>query len=224
MFRSGDSSERRLPACVYCLTNLEMIHKQIKKAKQIDPDTGWHSRGYLPHFDDSEVIQFITFRLANSLPRDFLRRLKSKLDSKQITDIEYHHAIESCLDRLHGPDHLKNELIAAIVEDNLLYLDGQKYKLLHWVIMPNHVHLLLKAMVGITLASIMHSMKSYTANRANKVLETSGRFWSVEYFDRYIRNADHYSKAVAYIHANPVKAGLCEASVDWVFGCARRHE
>jgi len=146
------------------------------------------------------------------------------LDGRQISEIEYHREIESYLDRIHGPDHLANAVIAAIVEENLFKFDGQRYKLLHWVIMPNHVHLLLKAMAGITLASIMHSMKSYTPNQANKVLQTSGRFWSVEYFDRYVRNADHYAKTVRYIHNNPVKAGLCEAPSDWIFGCERRHE
>ena len=201
-----------------------MIHQRIKKAKQIEPDTGWHSRGYLPHFDGNEIIQFITFRLANSLPRHFLQSLKLKLESRHISEIEYHRAIELYLDKSHGYDHLKNEIVASIVEENLLHFDGQRYKLLHWVIMSNHIHLLLKATAGFTLASIMHSMKSYTSNQANKVLGTSGRFWSVEYFDRYIRNAAHYSKTVAYIHENPVKAGLCEKSTDWRFGCARWHE
>ena len=207
-----------------CLRDLEVIHQQIKKAKELDPNTGWHSRGYLPHFEGADVVQFITFRLANSLPRDFLRRLKVRLDARQLSQIEYHHQINTCLDKLHGPDHLRNALIAAIVEENLLYFDGERYRLLHWVIMPNHVHILLKVLAGFTLASIMHSIKSYTSNKANKVLGTSGRFWSVEYFDRYVRNADHYSNTVAYIHANPVKAGLCETPTDWPFGCARRHE
>lgn len=201
-----------------------MIHKQIQKAKEINPETAWRSRGYLPHFDGKHHIQSITFRLANSLPRNFLRNLKFRLDSRQITEIEYHREIEKFLDKGNGPQYLRLEAIARIVEENLLKFDAQKYYLLHWVIMPNHIHLLLRPIGDFSLASIMHSIKSFTANRANQLLGKTGRFWSVEYFDRYIRNADHFAKTVAYIHANPVKAGLCKNAEDWVFGCAGRHE
>ena len=200
----------------------QMIHQQIKRANEIDPDSGWHSRGYLPHFDSDETVQFVTYRLHGSLPRTFLSKLKVRLDSKQISDIEYHREIERYLDLAEGPNHLADQNIAKMIEENLLRFDGEKYILLHWVIMSNHVHLLLRILAEHSLASVMHSIKSYTANQANKVLDRDGPFWSVEYYDRYIRNAAHYGNAVSYIHRNPVKAGLCAEPSDWRFGCARR--
>jgi REP element-mobilizing transposase RayT len=66
----------------------------------------------------------------------------------------------------------------------------------------------------------MHSIKSYTAHEANKILNRKGRFWSKEYFDRFIRNQEHFNKTVSYIENNPVKAGLCKESKDWRFGSA----
>jgi REP element-mobilizing transposase RayT len=197
---------------------------RIRKAKEVDPDTGWHSRGYLPHFDGGGMVQFVTFRLANSIPRAFLKSMKNRLLSKQITDLEYHREVERFLDTGFGPNYLKNPAIASIVEENLLRFDGEKYHLLHWVIMPNHGHVVLRPLEGYPLASIVHSIKSYTANRANNILSRSGRFWSVEYYDRYIRDGKHFSNTVSYVHRNPVKAGLCPAPEDWQFGCARRHE
>jgi hypothetical protein len=63
-------------------------------------------------------------------------------------------------------------------------------------------------------------MKSYTANRANALLSRSGPFWAREYFDRYIRNGEHFTNTVAYIHNNPVKAKLCSDPSDWPFSSA----
>jgi REP element-mobilizing transposase RayT len=201
-----------------------MIHQRIRKANEIDLNTGWHSRGYLPHFDNERLIQFVTFRLADSLPANFLQQLKRRLASKQITAIEYHREVERFLDQGRGPLHLGMPNIATIVEENLLRFHGHKYELFHWVIMPNHAHITLQPLAGFTLSSILQSMKSYTASAANKALGRSGPFWSIESYDRYIRDGHHFSNTVRYIHLNPVKARLCERANDWAFGCARRHE
>jgi len=75
------------------------------------------------------------------------------------------------------------------------------------------------------LERLMHSHKSYTAHEANKVLKRSGKFWMDEYYDRYIRNPEHFRNTVAYIENNPVKAGLCAKPSDWSFSSAwfRQH-
>ena len=83
--------------------------------------------------------------------------------------------------------------------------------------MPNHVHLLCTPLQGHSLADIMHSIKSFTSNEANKILDRSGKFWQKEYFDRYIRNARQFSRAVTYIENNPVKGNLCETAEDLPF-------
>lgn len=128
--------------------------------------------------------------------------------------------VEAYLDQGHGSCYLKKPEIANLVQDALLFHDQTKYRLAAWVIMPNHVHLLCTPASGHNLAEIMHALKSYTSNEANKLLGRKGRFWQKEYFDRYIRNARHYAKVLAYIENNPVKARLCETSLDWPFGSA----
>ena len=180
----------------------------------------WHSRGYLPHFDGGEIIQFITFRLADSLPQNVLAHWKMQAERGLITDIEVQRKIERYLDTNIGNCYLNDERISSVVIETLKKFDGEKYKLIAWVLMPNHVHLLLRPLEGNSLGKIMHSIKSYTAHEANKILQLKGQFWSKEYFDRYIRNHEHYIKTVDYIENNPVKAGLCENFRDWKLGSA----
>jgi len=66
----------------------------------------------------------------------------------------------------------------------------------------------------------MHSHKSYTAHEANKLLNRTDQFWMDEYFDRYIRNAEHFRNTVKYVENNPVRAGLCSTPSDWPFSSA----
>ena len=181
----------------------------------------WHSRGYLPHFDGEFMPQFVTYRLAGTLPKKVLNDYKQRLDQGSISDIEYHDLIDAYLDKGAGMTFLGLAEIAAIVEENLLRFDEVKYKLHAWVVMPNHVHVLFTPVNEFTLTSIMHSIKSYTANKANRLLERSGKFWAAEYFDRYIRDGKHFSNTLKYIDNNPVKAGLCSDPVDWPFSSAR---
>jgi REP element-mobilizing transposase RayT len=107
-----------------------------------------------------------------------------------------------------------------MVEDALLYFDGERYRTIAWVIMPNHVHVLIETMEGYPVGQVVHSWKSYTAKQANQMLGRSGRFWFREYFDRYVRDERHFANAVQYIHDNPVKAGLAPTPEDWPFSSA----
>ena len=143
-----------------------------------------------------------------------------ELEAKQITDADFRRRIELYLDRGYGSCALRDERVAKMMQENLLHFDAVKYKLQAWVVMPNHVHLLLMPKEGHTLAEIMHSCKSYTSHEANKILHRSGRFWFPESFDRYIRNYEHFVKTVAYIENNPVKGGLCQKPCDWRFSSA----
>jgi len=70
------------------------------------------------------------------------------------------------------------------------------------------------------LSGILQSLKSYTANEANKLIGRKGQFWQKESFDRWIRDAEHFVKVVAYIENNPVKARLCKRAEDWRFSSA----
>ncbi|MFL6373461.1 MAG: transposase [Pyrinomonadaceae bacterium] len=107
-----------------------------------------------------------------------------------------------------------------MVQAALLKFHDERYRLDSWVIMPNHVHVLLRALADHPLDKILHSIKSFTALEANKMLGRRGRFWMREAFDRYIRSEAHYGHVIHYIENNPVKARLCGTPEEWEFSSA----
>ena len=179
----------------------------------------WYSRGYLPHWEAGEVPQSITFRLADSLPRKLLDQWRDEL--KNLSDdnvgLERRIRIEHALDRGHGSAYLSDPRIADIVERAFLRFDAERYRLHAWSIMPNHVHVVASPLNDLTLSSMAHSWKGFTASKANALLNRKGAFWAPEYYDRAIRDAVHFDNAIAYVALNPVKAGLCEHPEDWRF-------
>jgi putative DNA methylase len=185
-------------------------------------NAGWHSRGYLPHFDGIELPQFITIHLADSIPSKVIKRWQEELSSLKY-ELErslLQKRIERYLDQGYGEAVMKRAAIAKIVQDALLGFDGTRYKLFAWVVMPNRVHTLMTRFESYELKNILHSLKSYTAHEANKLLNRRGQFWIEDYFDRYMRNHEHFRKTVQYIEHNPVKARLCEKPSDWPFSSA----
>lgn len=189
------------------------------QASSLQTHKGWYSRGYLPHFDDPGLIQGITFRLWDSLPGHVAESLVEEL--KQTSSATKRARIEAYLNAGYGACYLRDPRIARLVENALLHFDGERYRMIAWVVMPNHVHTLIETIEGYPLGTVLHSWKSYTASKANQILGRSGRFWYHEYFDRYIRDERHFANAVRYIHENPVKAGLVEKPEEWLFSSAR---
>ncbi len=191
-----------------------------------DAFKGWYSRGYLPHFDTGHAIQSLTFRLADSLPRDKLRQLEEALAHRQKADAdrERRKTIEKWLDAGSGSCLLGHPEIAQLVQDALLGFDGQRYHIIAWCIMPNHVHVLLEPMVP--LSSIVRSWKSFTSRKGHGIAKVLGLdapapgFWMREYWDRFIRNEEHLMQVVEYIHQNPVKADLCHTPEAWPWSSA----
>lgn len=114
--------------------------------------SGWHSRGYLPHLDVPGLVQSITIRLADSLPKGTLQRLLAETEHD---DQSRRQRLDALLDAGHGACWLGRGKIAALVEQALLDGDGQRYRLLSWVIMPNHVHILIETMPGISLGEVV---------------------------------------------------------------------
>ena len=174
---------------------------------------GWHSRGYLPHFDSQDVTQFVTFRLADSLPTSALDRLRDAARVESLRD--------EMLDRGWGACWLQRNEIARIVQDAILLFDGERNRLHAWTIMPNHVHVLFSQAAGSPLGAVIASWKRFTAAQANRRLGRNGPFWQKDYWDRFIRDDEHFAAAEHYIDMNPVKAGLIAASQDWLWGSAR---
>jgi len=184
---------------------------------------GWYSRGYLPHWDHPGMIQFVNFRLGDSVPAGVLEKWKTELalQSDGQHAVELRRRIEEYLDAGHGGCWLRQPDIASLIERALFHFDGPRYRLLAWCIMPNHVHTLIETREGFPLAEVLHSWKSFTSHKANRLLQRNGEFWQREYLDRYVRNAEHYAKVVAYIEENPVKSGLVTRKTDWPWSSAR---
>jgi len=189
--------------------------------KGLKSNLGWYDRGYLPHFDGGEIPQFLTFRLCDSLPSSVLE--KWRIETERLGDegkVTFRKNVEKYLDSGYGSCDLSNPRIAKLVQDALLFHDSKKYQLISWVIMPNHIHLLAIPLKDVELKQIAHSIKSFTAHEANKILGRSGQFWQHEPFDRYIRNLNHFENVIRYIEGNPVKAGLCASAADWEYSSA----
>ena len=185
-------------------------------------EAGWHSRGYLPHFEGGEIAQTITLHLGDSLPKAVLDKWRRELSAESAKDADavLRRRIEYYLDQGYGGCALKNVRVATMVQKSLLHFDDRRYWLSSWVVMPNHIHLLLRPAANWSLSLIMKSFKSYTSHEANKILDQHGQFWIEDYFDRYVRNEKHFDNAVAYIENNPVKARLCKKPEDWPFSSA----
>jgi REP element-mobilizing transposase RayT len=189
-----------------------------------DPDAaklgfrGWHSRGYLPHFDMPGLVQFFNYRLADALPVELRQEWSPSPDGDR--DPKHQAKMEEYLDRGCGNCELRDPRAAKIVEENWLSFDGTDYRLLAWVVMPNHVHLLVEIWQK-PQSQLIKDWKGFTARRINRVLSRRGKLWQDDYWDRYIRDEAHLRKVVAYIENNPVKAGLVHSREEWPFGSAR---
>ena len=168
------------------------------------------NRGYLPHFDSAGAIQSLTFRLADSLPATVVAELRSRPDTADL-----HAEIELALDAGRGSCTLGRPEAAAVVAAALRHFDGQRYRLLAWCVMPNHVHVVIALLGATKLSDVVFAWKSFTAKRLNAMYGTSGRFWQPDYFDRMIRDEVHLAAAIAYVEENPVSAGLAARPGDW---------
>ncbi|WP_458734773.1 REP-associated tyrosine transposase [Zobellella taiwanensis] len=179
---------------------------------------GEHSRGYLPHLEGAEY-QAITYRLADSLPKETTTQIlteNSKCKRKLLVEHE--------LGKGHGECWLRLPPIAAMVVQNWRFFDGKRYRLIAYIVMPNHVHLLIRVYPQAQLSTIVHGWKSYSAKAIQAYIRhTQGeetvpkRIWQPEYWDRYIRNQEHFDRVVEYIHQNPVKAGLVSQASNWAW-------
>ena len=128
-------------------------------------EAGWHSRGYLPHFDGVEVTQHVTFHLADSLPTSVVKRLEDEtrcLPPEQ-QEVERRKRVEAWIDSGHGSCILREPVVAAMVQDALCFFDGQRYRLFAWVVMPNHVHVLFQPINDWPVAKTVASWKKCTA-------------------------------------------------------------
>ena len=179
---------------------------------------------YLPHWTLGGAIYSITFRLHDSLPKPVLeawirdreaikenaRSQRRALTPEEEDDLRllYSTQVESYLDAGHGACWLKRPNVAKLIEEQLKHFDGERYVLLAWCIMANHVHAVIRPMPGHELPAILHAWKSFTANGANKLLGRTGRFWHAEYYDHLVRDEKDLIHCVDYAFENASKSGL----------------
>jgi putative transposase len=175
---------------------------------------GWRSRGYLPHYDASETVQHVVFRLADSLPAEVMQALEKAPKRIRLE------TAEATLDAGVGGRLLAIPRAADVVQAALLHFDAERYRLLTWCVMPTHVHVLVGRISGWPLAAVVHNWKSFTAHAINRALARSGGVWSREYFDRMMRDDRQVEAARFYIENNPVAAGLCVRAENWTWSGA----
>jgi REP element-mobilizing transposase RayT len=192
-------------------------------------------RGRLPHWEKEGSIYFITFRLADSLPKHVLQEIESERRSVVQTASQLHRplspderrqlerlsttCIEKYLDAGAGRCWLRRSEIAEVVSSTLTHFAEARYRLFAWCVMPNHVHVVIRIFPNYKLADVVHSWKSFTAKQANKILDRRGEFWQREYYDHLIRDESEFTRSVQYVAENPRKAGL--QSWLWVWVCGR---
>ena len=192
------------------------------------------SEHFRPHWSQAGVVVFITFRTADSIPAEVIRRwnrakiswmqkhigiqsndwrsVLADLPAKQRSEFhkEFNRCREDFLDTCHGQCVLRRRELAEIVADSLLHFDGQRYRMGDFIVMPNHVHLLVSFPSEESLSVQCDSWLHYTARQINLKLGRKGKFWQQEPFDHLVRSEVQYDYLRRYIRDNGRKAGLVE--------------
>ncbi|MBS0657393.1 MAG: transposase [Verrucomicrobia bacterium] len=202
--------------------------------RYFDPDRHTSvTRSHLPHWDQAEATYFITWRTFDSIPktlwmlwqeerRQWLseagvdpcepdwRQDFERLDESKRREFsrKFSAKLEAHLDAGHGACVLRDPTNARIVADSLHHFDGIRYRLGEYVVMPNHVHVIVGGIPRDRMLKQVEGWKRYTARLINELLGQKGRFWQDESFDHLVRNAEAHQKFRRYLAGNPFKAGL----------------
>lgn len=190
----------------------------------------------LPHVRLTEATYFVTFRLADSIPKSVLEswRLQRAEWLKahgvdpdlQNTDSEaWRNAYFSIpsdmravfeqqqrcqffveIDKCHGSCILRHSNQRQIVVQALEYFHGQRIWCGDYVVMPNHVHILIQPFPGMRLEEWLYSVKKFTGRRIDLELkEEKNSVWQKESYDRIVRNSNELRRMRKYIADNPSK-------------------
>ena len=172
----------------------------------------WATR--LPHWHQDYKYVFVTFRLVDSIPQEKIilfkeeKELWLKKHPKPWSDevakeykIRFSLKIDKWLDNNYGNCILADAQNRKIVEDALFFFNDKRYHLKAFVVMPNHVHILMQLFNNFHIDSILKSIKSYTAKKINHVMNRNGRIWQAESFDYERRWCDLRNQERSYLRA-----------------------
>jgi exonuclease VII large subunit len=188
---------------------------------------------HLPHWEQEGVTYFVTFRLADSLPKEKLEHWKSErqqwlstheppYSDKELEEYSrlFSERINEWLDAGAGSCILANKKTAQIVETALQHFDKERYRLGSYVIMANHVHALITPLPSHDLSTILHSWKSLTANRINEQVGRTGTLWQDESYDHIVRSPEQLAFYTRYIQKNLEQSnGTALAKVNRLEAC-----
>ena len=179
------------------------------------------TKNRLPHWQQDRATCFVTFRLADALPKNVLQQWDEEREAwlkwnplpwNAEVEREYHRRfsqrMEQWLDAGHGSCVLRGRRCAGEIANVMRHFDGQRVDILSFVVMPNHVHALFAPLADWPLEKSLHSWKRQSAVRINRLIGSEGVLWQRSYFDRLVRNEEHFRKAVRYIRRNPDRARL----------------
>ncbi len=222
----------RLPACrVFSFLPLIIMKEQFRRRR-------------LPHWDLPGATYFITSCLRGSIPAQGvldIDRHRQQLEAERPESISKSEwairtwklsfvRTERWLDQDAAVRHFADPQLAQIVQNAIKHFAGERYKLYAYVVMPSHMHCVFQPdqTWAATLREnesprerIMHSIKSFSANRCNTLLKSHGTtFWQSESYDHCVADEDELARIVDYVEQNPMKAGLCKTREEWPFSSA----
>ena len=168
----------------------------------------------LPHWEPEDAAIFLTWRLHDSLPAP-------EPEWEHLPEGRRFAEKDRALTHSTGPHYLRTPEVADCVSRTIQYGAHQLhfYDLHAWVVMSNHVHLLIDPIVP--LSHITRSLKTSSAREANQILNRGGQaFWANESYDHWVRSLREFESIIRYIEFNPVSAGLVANPEDWRWSSA----
>ena len=198
-----------------------------------DADVRIEMGANLPHWYQPGVSYFVTFRTEDSIPVEVSHRwhlhradwlMRHGISTahqnwqEQFSQLsvslrhEFHDTFSreylESLDKGFGKCVLRESANSQIVADSLLHFDGARYHMGDFVVMPNHVHLIVCLLGETNIEDQCMSWKRFTAKQINQRLQCKGRFWQEESFDHLIRSPEQFAAIQNYIAKNPQHLSL----------------
>ena len=191
------------------------------------------SKRNMPHIDMPGHLTFVTFRLADSMPRNVVQLWHDDIDAWLEENKLVGRTVEDIMNSIDINDDVKNELrkfknrkwhghlddchgafvlrdlhCRTLVEESLLHFEGERYDLERFIIMPNHVHAMIQMRRGFPLRKQLTEIMRFSGRKVNSHVKRHGDCWQSEPFDHVVRSETQFEYLQRYINDNPKKAGL----------------